>query len=84
MLTFIHCNTVDDGYLEGAFDGATVSWTVPMSLIGAKKGSLISGGSTAAASSGCMICWVFHYAERSLTPHTIIDAATQAVIYKVP
>jgi hypothetical protein len=86
VLTFVNCSPVENGYIEGAFDAATgtVTWTLPMALVGAKKGSMISGGSTAAASSSCQICWVAHYAERSLTPHTIIDNATQTTIFKVP
>lgn len=86
VLTLIQCRPVENGYLEGAFDPATasVNWTVPMDLVGAKKGSMISGGTTGASASSCQICWVPHYAERSLTPHTIIDFATQTVSYKVP
>lgn len=86
VLTFVNCRPVENGYLEGAFDPASksVSWTVPMSALGVKKGSQITGGTSGAASTSCMICWVAHYAERSLTPHTIIDFATQATTFKVP
>lgn len=86
VLTFIHCRPVENGYLEGAFDPASksVSWTVPLGLLGAKKGSEIAAGTTGAAATSCQICWVAHYAERSLTPHTIIDFATQSTTFKVP
>lgn len=39
---------------------------------------------TVATTSGCAICWVPDYAERSLTPYTIIDAAVVSRAYKVP
>lgn len=86
VLTLINCSPVENGYLEGAFDPTkkSVSWTLPMALVKAKKGSLIAGGTTGAAASSCQICWVAHLAERSLTPHTILDNATQTVTYKVP
>lgn len=72
-------------YLEGKFDPATKTVTVilPMKLVKAKKGSTISGGTGAAASSGCQICWIPHYAERSLTPLSIIDSATMSTTYRV-
>lgn len=83
-ITLINCNTLE--YLEGAFDPAamTASWNLPMSLVKAKKGSLITGGTAWSASSGCQICWVSHLAERSLTATTIIDSAAQSVTFKVP
>jgi hypothetical protein len=86
VLTLVNCNPVEEGYLEGAFDpaSATVTWNVPLSLLGAKKGSVIAGGVTGAASTNCQICWVPHYAERSLTPSTIVDSATQTVAYTIP
>lgn len=85
-LTLVNCNVVEKGYLEGAFEPskASVTWLVPMELVGAHKGSVVAGGTTGAASSSCQICWVPHYAERSLTPHTIIDSATMLSMYKVP
>lgn len=72
-------------YFQATFDPAakTVTWAVPVKSLGAKKGSLITGGGGSRVTTGCMICWVPQYAERSLTPHTIIDAAVQAVSYKV-
>ena len=83
-LTLSQCTAVE--YLEGVFDPATASFTaiVPMALIKAKTGSQIVGGTGGSTSTGCQICWIPHYAERSLTPHTIIDSAAQAVTYKVP
>ena len=73
-------------YLEGSWDPAagTVSWTLPLSALKLKPGSVINPGTGGATSTGCQICWVPHYAERSLTPQTIIDAAFQSVPYKVP
>jgi hypothetical protein len=72
-------------YYEAVFDPATatVTWTVDLKTLGAKKGSLITGGSGSRATTGCMICWVPQYAERSLTPHSIIDSAFQSANYKV-
>ena len=73
-------------YLEGTWDPATasVSVTLPMSLVKAKKGTVIKGGTGAAAATSCQICWVPQYAERSLTPHTVIDSAAMATVYKIP
>ncbi len=84
VLTLVNCKTVE--YLDGKFDPAAKTFTiiVPLKLIKAKTGSTIAGGTFGSASSGCQICWIPHYAERSLTPATIIDSATQSVTYKVP
>ena len=73
------------GYYEAVFDpaAATVTWTVPLEIMEAKKGTTIAGGAGGRATTGCMICWVPQYAERSLTPHSILDAATQTVAFKV-
>ncbi|HEV2757398.1 MAG TPA: hypothetical protein VG318_16655 [Actinomycetota bacterium] len=72
-------------YFEAVFDPAagTVTWSVPVKSLGAKKGSLVTGGGGSRVTTGCMICWVPQYAERSLTPHSIIDAAVQSATYKV-
>lgn len=77
---FVNCPVV--GYYEGSFDPSTKSFTaiIPMKDLKAKPGSVISGG----GDNICIICWVSHYAERSLSPTTIIDAAAQAKSYKVP
>ena len=83
-VTLSNCNPV--GYYTGAFDTASASFSlkVPMADLKAKNGSLISGGTGGATATGCQICWVLHYAERSLTPVTVLDAAMQATTYKVP
>lgn len=84
VLTLVNCRVSE---IYGAtFDAAasTVTWKVPLASLKAKTGTTIGGGTTGAANTNCQICWVPHYAERSLTPRTIIDAAVQTVTYKVP
>ena len=78
----VKCKTL--GYITGAFDPATMSFTanVPLALVKAKAGSVITGGAGAAAGI-CAICWIPHHAERSLNL-TALDSAAQAVSYKVP
>ena len=78
-LTFVNCPPV--GYFDGSFDPASMSFTavIPLSALKAKPGSVIAPG----AANICTICWVSHYAERSLDA-TIIDAAIQTKSYKVP
>jgi hypothetical protein len=82
VLTFSTCSTVE--YLPAVFDPAkkTAAWEIPMKLLKAKRGSLVSGGGFLTDTS-CMICWVPHYGERSLTPATVIDSAAQTKSYKV-
>ncbi|HYP22225.1 MAG TPA: hypothetical protein VEV43_01510 [Actinomycetota bacterium] len=82
-LTLATCDAQE--YFTATFDPAagTVTWSVPLASIGAKKGSLITGGGGTRTATGCQICWVPHYLERSLTPHTIVDAAAQLKSYKV-
>ena len=72
-------------YYDAVFDPATatVTWAVDTKSLGAKKGSLLTAGSGTRATTGCMICWVPQYAERSLTPYTVIDSAVQMGTYKV-
>lgn len=72
------------GYYEAVFDpaAATVTWTIPLEIMNAKKGTEILGGGSR-VDTGCMICWVPQYAERSLTPTSIIDAAIQTAAFKV-
>jgi hypothetical protein len=84
VLTLVNCRVTE--IYEASFDpgAGTVTWKVPMASIKAKTGTLIGGGSTGASNTNCQICWVPHYAERSLTPRTVIDAATQTIAYKVP
>ncbi|HEX2057420.1 MAG TPA: hypothetical protein VHI71_03545, partial [Actinomycetota bacterium] len=47
-------------------DSATMTWSVDTETLGTKKGSLITGGGGTRVATGCMICWVPHYLERSL------------------
>jgi hypothetical protein len=70
-------------YLEGTWDAASASFTVvvPMKDIKAKKGSLIGIGGGASGSI-CGICWVTHYAERSLNS-SVIDSASMTESYKI-
>ncbi|HEX2294761.1 MAG TPA: hypothetical protein VHN37_05570 [Actinomycetota bacterium] len=84
VLTLVNCKGIE--YFQATFDpaAATITWKVPLASIKAKTGTVIAGGTTAAASTNCQICWVPHYAERSLTPSTIVDQATMAKSYKVP
>ena len=84
VLTLVNCRAL--AYLKGSFNPAkkSFSFQVPLKKLKAKTGSVIAGGSTGAASSECQICWVPHYAERSLTPVTIIDNAVMRSNYKVP
>ncbi|MDQ3983429.1 MAG: hypothetical protein M3271_12185 [Actinomycetota bacterium] len=83
VLSFATCDA--KAYYAATFesDTATMTWTVDTKALGAKKGSTIVGGSGSRAGTGCMICWVPHYLERSLTPHTIIDSAVQSGAFKV-
>ncbi|MGH2806989.1 MAG: hypothetical protein ACRDKT_06915 [Actinomycetota bacterium] len=73
-------------YLDGTWDieAKTVSWTLPLSALKLKKGSVLNPGTGGSTGTGCQICWIPHYAERSLTPHTIIDSAFQSKPYKIP
>lgn len=72
-------------YYDAKFDSATatVSWAMPLADIEGAAGTVIGGG-TGGASETCMMCWVPHYAERSLTPSTQIDAAVMSATYTVP
>ena len=81
-VNMINCPPLE--YLEGSWDPASMSFTVivPLKSVGAKTGSLISGGSGDTASI-CQICWVSHYAERSLNT-SVIDNAAMIEAYKVP
>jgi hypothetical protein len=78
------------GYYDVTFDvgAATMTWQHPLADMKLKKGSLVSPGTGGASALGCQICWVLHYAERSLTsagPNTTtVDIATQTAPYKVP
>jgi hypothetical protein len=82
VLTFSTCSTNE--YLPAVFDAAkkTVTWQIPAKAIKAKKGTQIGGGGYL-SDTGCIICWVPHYGERSLTPASIVDSAAQSKSYKV-
>ena len=84
VLTLVNCRATE--YFSATFDpaAATVTWKVPLASLKAKTGTLIGGGTTGASNTACQICWVPHYAERSRTPRTISDQATQTTTYKVP
>jgi hypothetical protein len=77
---FVNCPPLE--YLEGTWDPGAMSFTIilPLKSVKAKTGSVIGPG----PDQICVICWVSHYAERSLSPTTIIDGATMAATYKVP
>lgn len=81
-ISFSACKAL--GYHKVTFNAAkkTASWSIPMKDIKAKRGTKISAGGVL-ADTGCMICWVPQYAERSLTPTTIVDNGTPTKIYKV-
>ncbi|MDQ3983173.1 MAG: hypothetical protein M3271_10890 [Actinomycetota bacterium] len=84
VLRLVNCNASE--YFAAVFDpaAATVTWKVPLASIKAKTGTVIGGGTSGAAATRCQICWVPHYAERSLTPSTIVDETVMATTYKVP
>lgn len=83
-LVFSQCTAI--GYYDAVFDPATATatWVIDRKTMKAKKGSVISGGTGGRTETGCMICWLPHYQERSLTPLSIIDSATQTEKYKIP
>jgi hypothetical protein len=83
-INWAQCTTL--GYYEAVFDPATatVTWVVPLEIMKAKKGTVITGGVGGRADTGCMICWAPQWAERTLTPYSIIDSALQTVAYKIP
>ena len=76
------------GYLKGAFDAGagTLSFELPLKTLKLKPGKSVIAPSTmsVATTTGCSICWVADIAERSLTPQTVIDAASPSISYKVP
>ncbi len=77
------CDTI--AYYDAVFDPATAtaSWVIDMKTLGAKKGTVIAGGGGGRATTGCVICWVPQYQERSLTPQSMIDSAVQTLSYTV-
>jgi hypothetical protein len=82
VLTFSTCQVLS--YQPAVFDSAkkTVAWSLPLKAVNAKRGSKVSGGGVL-ADTACLVCWVAHYAERSLTPRTILDNATPTKEFKV-
>jgi hypothetical protein len=82
-ITLSQCEVL--GYYDATFDPATASetWAIPLADLEATPGTVIGGG-TGGASETCMICWVPHYAERSLTPTTQIDSAVMSTTYTIP
>ncbi|HYI46168.1 MAG TPA: hypothetical protein VE174_11995 [Actinomycetota bacterium] len=83
-LTLSQFGAVD--YFDVTFDAAkaTISWKMPLASLKLKPGSSIDAGTGGSTATGCQICWVAHYAERSLTPHTVLDAAVMTTGYKIP
>ena len=82
-ITLVQCNPIL--YADGKFDPATktISWVLPEKTVKAHAGSVIAPGTAGAAATNCVICWVPHYAERSLTPSTIFDSATWGTTYTI-
>jgi hypothetical protein len=76
----VNCPPV--AYLEGTWNPDEMSFTIvlPMKTVKAKPGTIIGSGQDQI----CLICWVSHTAERSLSPQTVIDSAAQTTNYKVP
>jgi hypothetical protein len=72
-ITFSQCTVI--AQLTGAVDatGKTLSWTMPLSAIKAKTGTVILNGTGGLNATGCNICFISHYAERSLSPNTVFD-----------
>lgn len=84
VLTLVQCETLV--YATPTFepDAHKFSWEMPIAEFeGAKKGVEVAPGTGGAASTDCTICFVPHYAERSLTPATIIDNAAVTGIHKI-
>ena len=73
-------------YMKGGFDPASKSFSflLPLKTLKLKAGSKILPGTGGASATNCQICWVLEYAERSLTPHTVIDDTVMTTTYKVP
>jgi hypothetical protein len=76
-ITFVGCFVVPNGYLNGKVDAAagTLTWTMPLSLLKLKTGNVINNGVGQFNATGCNICVIAHYAERSLAAETVIDDA---------
>lgn len=74
------------GYYDVTFDAgeALMSWKMPLAALKLKPGSKVTPGTGGSTTTGCQICWIPHYGERSLTPNTVIDSAVMIKTYKVP
>lgn len=84
-VSLIGCPTI--GYLEGAFDPGSASFTfiVPMKAIKAKPGSVLTvgAGDSSTLCGGQAACWISHVVERS-SDRTVVDAAVWTGKYKIP
>ena len=82
-ITLVQC--IASLYTEPKFDPAakTITWEIPLTAVKAKKGTPIAAGTSGHAGTNCPVCFIAHYAERSLSPNTTIDAATISGIHKV-
>lgn len=83
-VSLVGCPTL--GYLEGAFDPASKSFTfsLPMKAVKAKTGSVLtSGAGDSSTLCKATACWISHVAERS-SDSTVIDAAIWPSSYKIP
>ena len=83
-VSFSQCKAI--AYLKGSFNAATktITWTTPLSLLKAKTGTKIMMGTGTLNDTSCDICFIAHYSERSLSPHTVIDNASASFKYIVP
>ncbi|HVL63874.1 MAG TPA: hypothetical protein VM573_01750 [Actinomycetota bacterium] len=82
VFSFVNCKPL--GYFEGSYDTAAKTFVFPLPLdaVGAKPGSkVIAGGGDAIGI--CGVCWVSHYAERSLQA-TVIDQDSQEKSFTIP
>jgi hypothetical protein len=78
-ITLVGCNVVGgpSGYLKGSVNASagTLTWTLPLSLLKLKTGSIITNGVGQFNANKCNICVISHVAERSLATETVIDDA---------
>ena len=83
-ITLSQFSAIDYYGVEFDFDRQTMSWKMPLSALKLKPGSKVTPGTGGSTTTGCQVCWIPHYAERSLTPHTTIDSAVMSKTYTVP
>lgn len=83
-INLVNCNPIT--FYEGTWDAGakTITWTVPMVDLEAVTGSTIDASAEQTTDPPCQVCWVAHYAERSLIPTTMIDGAIFTGTYTVP